>query len=54
MQTLDDYVDFIARSMNVHLDTEELAKVTKWLIRNEKYTELLNELEQIIMMADDR
>jgi len=49
MRTLDDYVRWIAESMNIHLHENTIKEITNKLINNEKYKEVLHELEDEII-----
>lgn len=53
MKDITDYVNFIALSMGVELDEMQLNKIGRWLISSEKYSDMLNELEQVIMIERD-
>ncbi len=48
METILDYVDWVAKSMFVDLDLEQLHNVTSQLIQHELYEDALVRLIEII------
>lgn len=52
MRTLDEYVEWVARSMGRNLRYDKINKITYQLIKSEKYKEALNELEEMIIEED--
>lgn len=51
MHTLKDYVNFVAESMAVKLNEDELNKITKSLINNKNYKMMLEDLERMINIS---
>lgn len=49
MENLNDYVEWIANSMHVQLSEEKISKITTKLLESEKYSEMLEELEKVIL-----
>lgn len=49
MYTLEDYVRWVAESMGLKLEDETLMKITLDLLDNDKYIEVLMELEESIL-----
>ena len=48
MNTLKDYVNFVANSMSVKLSEEDLNKINKSLINNKNFNLMLEDLEAMI------
>ena len=51
MNTLKDYVNFVAESMAVKLNEDDLNKITKSLINNKNYNLMLEDLERMINIS---
>lgn len=52
MKTLEDYVRWIAEQNVIKLDDEQIKKITNWLIRNEKYNEVVEELIEMMRQVE--
>ena len=48
MHSIHDYVRLIADSMAVELSQEKINRIANWLVKSEKYKEMLHELEDMI------
>lgn len=51
MESLKDYVEWIAISMGLVLDDNQSKRLARWLINNKKYQEVLRELEEMILQV---
>ena len=52
MESLQDYVKWIAQQNVIHLDDNQIKKFTNWLIRNEKYNEVVEELIEMMRQVE--
>lgn len=52
MNSLEDFVRWIAKQNVVQLDDDQIKKFTNWLIRNEKYNEVVEELIEMMKQVE--
>lgn len=52
MNNLEDFVSWIAKQNVVQLDDDQIKKFTNWLIRNEKYNEVVEELIEMMRQVE--
>ena len=52
MNSLEDFVRWIAKQNVIHLDDNQIKKFTNWLIRNEKYNEVVEELIEMMRQVE--
>ena len=52
MNNLEDFVSWIAKQNVIQLDDDQIKKFTNWLIRNEKYNEVVEELIEMMRQVE--
>ena len=52
MNSLEDFVRWIAAQNVIKLDDDQIKKFTNWLIRNEKYNEVVEELIEMMRQVE--
>lgn len=52
MNNLEDYVRWIAKQNVINLDDGQIKKLTNWLIGNEKYNEVVDELIEMMKQVE--
>ena len=52
MNSLEDFVSWIAQQNVVQLDDDQIKKFTNWLIRNEKYNEVVEDLIEMMRQVE--
>ena len=52
MNSLEDFVSWIAKQNVVQLDDDQIKKFTNWLIRNEKYNEVVEDLIEMMRQVE--
>jgi len=52
MNSLEDFVRWIAKQNVVQLDDDQIKKFTNWLIRNEKYNEVVEDLIEMMRQVE--
>lgn len=52
MESLQDYVKWIAKQNVIHLDDNQIKKFTLWLAVNDKFTEVQDELIEMMRQVE--
>ena len=52
MNSLEDFVRWISKQNVIHLDDDQIKKFTNWLIRNEKYNEVVEDLIEMMRQVE--
>ena len=54
MKDITDYVRFVSESMGIVLNEDKINRIAKKLIRSDKYSEMLHELEEMILEENEK
>lgn len=54
MRDITDYVRFVSESMGIVLNEDKINRIAKKLIRSDKYSEMLHELEEMILEENEK
>lgn len=52
MNNLEDFVRWIAKQNFINLDYDQINKFTTWLMNNDKYNEVIDELVEMMRKVE--